>query len=55
MAGYKTRDLLALIPGTTLTTIERCSGHNVGYAVKREFHGASMKIAEPVVRRAYGI
>ena len=49
--GLKTRDLLALVPGTTLTTIERCSGHNGSYAVKREFHDVSMKIAAPVVRR----
>ena len=50
--GLKTRDLLALVPGTELTTIERCSGHNGTYAVKREFHDVSMKIAQPVVQRA---
>ncbi len=49
--GLKTRDLLALIPGTKLTTIERCSGHNGTYAVKREYRDASMKIARPVVQR----
>ena len=49
--GLKTRDLLALVPGITLTTIERCSGHNGTYAVKREFHDVSMKIAAPVVQR----
>jgi Fe-S oxidoreductase len=49
--GLKTRDLLALVAGTTLTTIERCSGHNGTYAVKREFHDASLKIAAPVVLR----
>ena len=49
--GLKTRDLLKLVPGTTLTTIERCSGHNGTYAVKREFHEVSMKIAAPVVQR----
>jgi Fe-S oxidoreductase len=49
--GLKTRDLLGLVPGTTLTTIERCSGHDGTYAVKREFHEVSMKIARPVVQR----
>ncbi|MEX2151593.1 MAG: heterodisulfide reductase-related iron-sulfur binding cluster [Steroidobacteraceae bacterium] len=49
--GLKTRDLLALVPGTKLTTIERCSGHDGTYAVKREYHYASMKIARPVVQR----
>ena len=49
--GLKTRDLLALVPGTTLSTIERCSGHDGTYAVKREYHEVSMKIARPVVQR----
>jgi len=49
--GLKTRDLLGLVPGTTLTTIERCSGHNGSYAVKSEFHEASMKIGRPVIQR----
>ena len=29
--GLKTRDLLSLVPGTALTTIERCSGHDGTY------------------------
>ncbi len=49
--GLKTRDVLGLVPGTTLTTIERCSGHDGTYAVKSEFHEISMKIARPVVQR----
>ena len=49
--GLKTRDVLGLVPGTTLTTIERCSGHDGTYALKREYHDVSMKIARPVVQR----
>jgi Fe-S oxidoreductase len=49
--GLKTRDLLQLVPGTTLDVIERCSGHNGTYAVKKEFHAASMKIGKPVFDR----
>ncbi|HKK14519.1 MAG TPA: heterodisulfide reductase-related iron-sulfur binding cluster [Gammaproteobacteria bacterium] len=49
--GLKTRDLLQLVPETEVEPIERCSGHNGTYAVKSEFHEASMKIAKPVVRR----
>jgi glycerol-3-phosphate dehydrogenase subunit C len=49
--GYKTRDLLALVPGTQLATVERCSGHDGTYAVKREYREVSMKIAKPVVER----
>ena len=49
--GLKTRDLLRLVPGTTVEVIERCSGHNGTYAVKSEFREASMKIARPVVQK----
>ena len=52
--GLKTRDLLKLIPGTTLEVIERCSGHNGTYAVKQEFHDASVRIGKPVVDRVAG-
>ena len=49
--GPKTRELLALIPGTEVDIIERCSGHDGTYAVKREFHQYAMKIVQPVVNR----
>jgi glycerol-3-phosphate dehydrogenase subunit C len=49
--GLKTRDVLRLVPGTTFEVIERCSGHNGTYAVKREFHEVSMKIGRPVAQR----
>ncbi|MGD8511529.1 MAG: heterodisulfide reductase-related iron-sulfur binding cluster, partial [Gammaproteobacteria bacterium] len=47
--GLKTRDCLKLVPDTEIETIERCSGHDGTYAVKSEFHDASVKIARPVV------
>ena len=49
--GLKTRDLLQLIPDTEIDLIERCSGHDGTYAVKSEFHAASMKICRPVVSK----
>lgn len=49
--GLKTRELLQLVPDTKIDTIERCSGHDGTYAVKSEFHAASMKICRPVVDR----
>lgn len=49
--GLKTRDILALVPDTEIDAIERCSGHDGTYAVKREFHEISKKIAKPVVNR----
>ncbi len=49
--GMKTRDLLKLIPDTQVEAIERCSGHDGTYAVKKEYHAISMKICRPVVGR----
>jgi glycerol-3-phosphate dehydrogenase subunit C len=49
--GLKTREVLELVPQTQVEPIERCSGHNGTYAVKSEFHEASMKIGRPVVNR----
>ena len=49
--GLKTRDLLQLVPDTAVEVIERCSGHDGTYAVKKETHAISKKIARPVVGR----
>jgi glycerol-3-phosphate dehydrogenase subunit C len=49
--GLKTRDLLQLVPDTVVEAIERCSGHDGTYAVKKEFHEVSKKIARPVVKK----
>ena len=49
--GLRTRDMLALVPGTEVEAIERCSGHDGTYAVKKKFHEFSKKIAQPVVKK----
>jgi len=49
--GMKTRDVLQLVPDTSVEAIERCSGHDGTYAVKKEFHAVSMKICKPVTTR----
>jgi Fe-S oxidoreductase len=49
--GQKTREVLSLIPDTRVEIIERCSGHDGTYAVKKEFYEYSMKIVRPVVNR----
>ena len=49
--GLKTRDLLQLVPDTQVEAIERCSGHDGTYALKKEFHAVATKIARPVVGR----
>ncbi len=49
--GLKTRDVLRLVPETTVEVIERCSGHNGTYGVKSAYRDASMKIGRPVFER----
>jgi glycerol-3-phosphate dehydrogenase subunit C len=49
--GLKTRDVLRLVPETTVEPIERCSGHDGTYGVKQEFRVASMRIGRPVMQR----
>jgi glycerol-3-phosphate dehydrogenase subunit C len=52
--GQKTREALQLVPGTTLTTVERCSGHDGTWGVKSEYYESSMKIGRPVFRQMAG-
>ncbi len=49
--GPRTREILQLIPETSVTAIERCSGHDGTYAVKQECFEIAKKICRPVVSR----
>ena len=46
--GFKSRDLLQLIPGAEVVTIERCTGHDGTWSMKTEYFPISMKIGKPV-------
>jgi Fe-S oxidoreductase len=48
--GQKTREVLESIPGSEVTTIERCAGHDGTWGVKEEHFADSMKIGRPVYR-----
>ncbi|HYA65495.1 MAG TPA: heterodisulfide reductase-related iron-sulfur binding cluster, partial [Burkholderiaceae bacterium] len=48
--GRKTEEVLKWLPQTSLTTVERCSGHAGTWGVKKEFHSTAMKIGAPVFR-----
>jgi Fe-S oxidoreductase len=52
--GQKTRECLEWVPGTTVNTVERCTGHDGTWGVKREFFVDSMKIGRPVFQRMEG-
>ena len=49
--GQKTREMLESIPGTQVTTVERCAGHDGTWGVKTEYFDNSMKIGRPVFRQ----
>lgn len=49
--GPKTRQVLDLVPGTEVITIERCSGHDGTYGVKKATYANARKIARPVETR----
>ena len=46
--GFQSRDLLALIPGSEVVTVERCTGHDGTWSMKTEYFPLSMKVGRPV-------
>ena len=50
--GPKTRQVLELVPDSEIHAIERCSGHDGTYGVRKGTYERSQKIARPVVSRA---
>jgi glycerol-3-phosphate dehydrogenase subunit C len=40
--GYRSRDMMRLIPGTTIKLVEQCCGHDGTWAMKKEFFPLSM-------------
>jgi len=49
--GRKTEEVLKMVPGTTVHTNERCSGHAGTYGVKTPTHEVAMKIGKPLFKR----
>lgn len=43
--GYKTRDVLELIPGTKVSVVERCTAMDGTWAMKKEFYPISLGFA----------
>jgi Fe-S oxidoreductase len=50
--GMKTREVLQLIPGTEVAAIERCSGHDGTYGVRKDTYDIAVKLVRPVVRQS---
>lgn len=51
--GKKTEELLKMT-GAEVNTVERCSGHDGTWGVKREYYALSMKIGKPVFKAMAG-
>jgi Fe-S oxidoreductase len=48
--GYKTRDVLMLLPETTVKVVEECSGHDGTWAMKKENFELSLKYGSRAFR-----
>jgi Fe-S oxidoreductase len=44
--GYKTRDVLQLVPGTTVSLVERCTAMDGTWGMKKEYYPLSLQIAK---------
>jgi glycerol-3-phosphate dehydrogenase subunit C len=48
--GKKTEEMLKMVPGTSVHTHERCSGHAGTFGVKVLYHQQAMKIGKPLFK-----
>ncbi len=48
--GFRARDLLRLVPGTTVELLERCAGMDGTWGLKHEYYEESLKVARPLLR-----
>jgi len=48
--GFKSRDLLRLLPDTTVELIEKCAGVDGTWGFKKEYFHASLKVARGMLR-----
>ncbi len=49
--GYKTRDVLSLLPNTRVTVVEECSGHDGTWAMKKQNFEQSLKWGSRAVQQ----
>jgi Fe-S oxidoreductase len=47
--GFKTRDVLQLIPGTTVTVVEKCTAMDGTWGMKKEYYPISLGYAKKAV------
>jgi glycerol-3-phosphate dehydrogenase subunit C len=44
--GFPSRELLKLLPGTTVTMIQQCSGHDGSWSMKKEYYEISLEVGK---------
>jgi len=49
--GYKSRDLMALIPGVEVEMVDHCSGIDGTWGFKTEYFDLSLKVAAPLIEK----
>ena len=50
--GRKAVEMLALVPDTKVSVIERCSGHGGAWGIKKDMFEVALKTGRPVARQA---
>ena len=48
--GFKTRDVLQLVPGTKVTVVEKCTAMDGTWGMKKEFYPISLEYAKKAVK-----
>jgi len=48
--GFKSRDLMQLIPDTTVQTFEKCAAIDGTWGLKEQYFDLSLKVAEPLLK-----
>jgi Fe-S oxidoreductase len=48
--GFKSRDLMKLIPGTTVELLDHCSAVDGTWGLKKEYFKLSLKVANPLLK-----
>lgn len=49
--GFKSQEMLNLIPGVHVHSVERCSGHGGTFGVMEETYDTAMKVGKPVFKK----
>jgi len=49
--GFKSRDVLELIPDTKVEVVAKCSGHDGTWSLKKEYFKMSLKVGKPLFEK----